>query len=243
VATPIPTSCDTVTVIAASTIGIEALDDPTADPALVVRMLGDIARANRWFGGTATVRAGLAQLLDDDDRGRTLTLFDVGTGAGDLPLDAICYAARRGITLRAIGLERIPAAAQLARRAGVVTMLGCAGALPLGAQRVDIVLVSQVAHHLDDAAIVRLFADCSRIARRGVIIADLRPSRWAELAFRLAGALLRLHPTSVTDGVTSLRRGFAPDRLRTLAERAHQHTLQISTRPFARILACWRTDR
>ena len=242
-ATPILTRCDTVTAIASSGLGIEALDDPATDPALVVRMLRDIARSNRWFGGTATVRAGLARLLDDDDRGRTLTLFDVGTGAGDLPLDAIRYAARRGITLRAIGLERIPAAAQLAQRAGVVTMLGCAGAIPLGARSVDIVLVSQVAHHLDDAAIVRLLVDCSRIARRGVIIADLRPSRWAGLAFRVGGALLRLHPISVTDGVTSLRRGFTPDRLRTLAERAHQHTLHLTTRPFARILACWRTDR
>jgi len=243
VATPIPICCDTVTAIAPSALGVEALDDPNTDPALVVRMLGDIARANRWFGGTATVRAGLAWLLGAEDRGRTLTLLDIGTGAGDLPLDAIHFASRRGVTIRAIGLERIPAAAQLAQRAGIATMLGCAGAIPLGPRSVDIVLVSQVAHHLDDAAIIRLLADCSRIARRGVIIADLRPSRWAGLAFQVGGALLRLHPTSVTDGVTSLRRGFTPDRLRTLAERAHQHPLHLTTRPFARILACWRTDR
>ena len=229
--------------IAASTVGVETLDDPTTDPALVVRMLGDIALANRWFGGTATVRAGLAWLLGAEDQGRTLTLLDVGTGAGDLPLDAMRFAFGRGVTLRVIGLERIPAAAQLAQRAGVATMLGCAGAIPLGPRSVDIVLVSQVAHHLDDAAVVRLFADCTTIARRGVIIADLRPSRWAGFAFRVGGAVLGLHRTSVADGVTSLRRGFTPDRLRTLVERAHDYPMHLTIRPFARILACWRTSQ
>lgn len=232
-----------MTAIASSTVGIEALDNPAADPALVVRMLRDIARSNRWFGGTATMRAGLAWLLSVDDVGRTLTLFDVGTGAGDLPLDAIRYAARRGITLRAVGLERIPAAAQLAQQNGVSTMLGCASAMPLADGSVDIVLVSQVAHHLDDAAIVNLLADCGRIARRGVIISDLRPSRWAGVAFRLGGALLRLHATSIADGVTSIRRGFTPERLRRLAAEAQQHRVHVASRPFARILLCWRTDQ
>lgn len=234
---------DRVTTIATSPIGLEALDDPATDPALVIRMLRDIARANRLFGGTATVRAGLRQLLEAPDRGRTLTLFDIGTGAGDLPCDAVRWAARRGITLRAFGLERIPAAARLARHAGVPTLLGCAGAIPLADQSVDMVLVSQVAHHLDDAAIIRLFADCSRIARRGVIIADLRPSRWAGIAFRVAGAALALHPVTIADGVTSLRRGFTPARLAALAAQSHRHPVHLAARPFARILACWRTDR
>ncbi|MEO5799468.1 MAG: methyltransferase domain-containing protein [Gemmatimonadales bacterium] len=231
----------TATVV--SQIGVEALDDPATDPQLVVRMLRDIARANRWFGGTATVRAGLDLLLDANDRQRTLSLFDVGTGAGDLPLAAVRYAAQRGVTLRPLGLERIPAAARLACSAGVPTLLGCASALPIGDRSVDIVLVSQVAHHLDDDAIVRLFGECSRVARRGVIIADLRPSRLTEIAFRTVGGVLAFHPVTVTDGVTSLRRGFTPTRLRLLTTRAQTPRPTVRWRPFARILACWRTDQ
>lgn len=206
-------------------------------------MLRDIARTNRWFGGTATVHAGLARLIDPADRGRTFSLFDVGTGAGDLPLDATHWLAGRGIALRPLGLERIPAAARLARSAGVPTLLGCASALPLADRSVDLVLVSQVAHHLDDEAMVRLFADCTRIARRGVIVADLRPSRWAELAFQIGGAVLGLHRVTILDGVTSLRRGFTASRLASLVARAHPHATQLHTLPFARILACWRTDQ
>jgi hypothetical protein len=43
-----------------SPIGVELLDDPTADPALVAASLRDIARANRWFGGAAAMRRGLS---------------------------------------------------------------------------------------------------------------------------------------------------------------------------------------
>lgn len=233
-----------MTGIASSPIGVEALDDPATDPSLVVRMLGDIARANRWFGGTATVRAGLALLLHASDRGNSFSLFDVGTGAGDLPLDAARWAQQQyGVILRPLGLERIPAAAALARNAGVPTTLGCASALPLGDRSVDLVLVSQVAHHLDDDAIVRLFIECSRVARRGVIIADLQPSRWAEIAFRIGGAMLGLHQVTITDGVTSLRRGFTPARLELLALRAQPKGVVLKGRPFARVLACWRTDQ
>ncbi|MEP6591706.1 MAG: methyltransferase domain-containing protein [Gemmatimonadota bacterium] len=226
-----------------SAIGTEALDDPATDPALVVRMLGDIARANRWFGGTRTVHTGLEWLLEPGDRGRTLTLLDIGTGAGDLPLDAVRWARARGVTLRPLGIERIPAAAQLARRNGVPTLLACGTAQPVADRGVDIVLMSQLAHHLDDVGIVALFAECSRVARRGVIVADLRPSSMAEVAFRVGGAVLALHPMTVSDGITSLRRGFSTARLTRLLDQGTHRERCLVTQPIARVLACWRTDR
>ena len=65
-------------------IGHELLDDPAADPRLVHRSLTNIVRANRLFGGRAAVRFGLARLLRAVPPGASLTLFDIGTGAGDL---------------------------------------------------------------------------------------------------------------------------------------------------------------
>jgi len=230
------------TSLASSPVGVETLDDPGSDPALVERMLRDISRANRWFGGRQAMRHALARLLDPGDRGKQLSLFDVGTGAGDLPLDAVRCAARRGIALRPIGLERIPVAARLARDAGVPTMLGCAGALPLRSRSVDLVLVSQVAHHLDAASATLLFTDCSRVARRGVIIADLRPSRLATFGYRLGGALLGLHHVTIEDGVISLARGFTPAALESLCVGVAGGPVSIASLPFARIVAWWRTD-
>jgi SAM-dependent methyltransferase len=225
-----------------SPIGTEALDDPATDPALVARMLRDIARANWWLGGVAAVRFGLRQLLQPSDRGTTLTMFDVGTGAGDLPLDACRWAGRRGVSIVPIGLERITAAAQMARKAGVPVIVGCGSALPLRDHGVDIVLISQVAHHLDASSAVRLFSAASAIARRGVIVADLRPAWYAANGFRLAGLLFGFDPVTLADGVTSVRRGFRPAALRELCQKAGAANVRVAQRPGARLVATWRTD-
>jgi SAM-dependent methyltransferase len=220
--------------------GVEVLDDPASDPALVQRMLRDIARANRWLGGRTAVRRGLAHLLGPADRGRRFTLLDIGTGAGDLPREAARWAARRGVTLVPLGLERIRAAATLARSAGIPTVVACASRPPLRDGAVDIVLVSQVAHHFDGAQARRLFAHCSRLARRGVVIADLRPAPLAAAGFRVAGPLLGLHRRTVADGVISIARGFSLARLRAaLPPECHA---MLARCPIGRIVAAWRTD-
>lgn len=233
----------TAPALAHSPLGHEALDDPGCDPALAERMLCDIARSNRWLGGRHAVRHALRRLLGPADRGARLTLLDIGTGAGDLPADAVRWAARRGVTLVPFGIERLPVAARLASAAGVTTMVACAGALPLRSRAVDLVLVSQVAHHLDDRSISRLVSECARLARRGVILADLRPSRLAALAFPLAGRLLGLHRTTVTDGITSLARGFTRTRLTARLAAAGIAGATVTAQPGARIVAWWRTDR
>ncbi|MGH7593143.1 MAG: hypothetical protein ACRELE_04755 [Gemmatimonadales bacterium] len=225
-----------------SPIGVEALDDPATDPVLVARMLRDIARSNRWLGGVAAVRFGLGELLQPSDRGRTVTLFDVGTGAADLPVDAARWAARRGVRLVPIGLERIPVAARMAQGAGVPVIIGCASALPLGPRTVDIVLISQVAHHLDLASAARLLSAASASARRGVIVADLRPAWYAAAGFRLAGAAMGFHRTTLADGVTSLRRGYTVPQLRALCVGAGATGVTVVARPGARIVAWWRAD-
>jgi SAM-dependent methyltransferase len=226
-----------------SPVGVEALDDPTTDPLLVTRMVRDIARANRWLGGRAVMRFGLAQLIDPTDRGGTLQLCDVGTGAGDLPLDAVHWAAAHGITLHVVGLERIPSAARVARGSGLAVTVGCAGALPFRARSVDIVLISQLAHHLDRESVVRLFGDCSRLARRGVLVCDLRPSALARHGFPVAARVLGLHRVTIADGVTSVTRGFSAAELSLLARRAGAVDCRSAARPLGRVAAWWRTDR
>ncbi len=205
-------------------------------------MLADIARCNRWLGGTLAVRTGLARLLDASDRGHSLTLFDVGTGAADLPRAAARWSAHRGVSLHALALERIPAAAAVARDHGVPVVLACAGAMPLRAKSVDIVLVSQVAHHLDRDSTVRLFAACTQLARRGVIVADLHRRWFAAPAFRAAGALLGLHAMTIADGVTSVRRGYTVAEMKSLCAAAGITNASVQATLGARVVASWRTD-
>ncbi len=221
-------------------LGTELLDDPAAEPGAVRLSLRNIARSNRWFGGAAAVHHGLERLLHGVPRNRPLTLLDLGTGAGDLPLRAVRWAHRRGYQLRPVGLELSRTAAALAGRAGVPCTVACAGAPPVREKSVDFVLVSQVAHHLTDDSAVRLLRTCDALARIGVVVADLRRGRLAIIAFRVGARALRFDPITVADGITSLRRGYTPRELGVLLARAGV-SAEVSSRPGYRVLATWRT--
>ena len=225
-----------------SPIGAELLDDPSADAATVAASLRNIARANRWFGGAAAARRGLDRALAELPRGATVTLADLGTGLGDLPRAAVGWAARRGVRLVAVGLERNRAAARLAVAAGVPCAVGCAGATPLRDKSVDLVLVSQLAHHLSEESAVRLFRECDRVARRAVVIADLRRGRLGPLAFWVGARALRVDPVTVADGMTSIRRGYTTGELRGLLHQAGVRAT-VERRPGYRLVATWRPEK
>ncbi len=226
--------------LAVTPLGAELLDDPAADPETVIESLRNIARSNRWFGGAAAVRYGLAQVLRGVPRTRPLTLLDLGTGAGDLPPRAARWASQRGYSLRPLGLELSHTAAAMARRAGVPCAVACAGAPPVADKSVDIVLVSQLAHHLTRESTVRLLRTCNALARVGVVFADLRRGRMAPLAFRVGAQALRFDRSTVADGITSIRRGYTPEELRALLAEAGVQA-RVSRRPGYRLVATWRT--
>jgi ubiquinone/menaquinone biosynthesis C-methylase UbiE len=228
-----------VATIALSPIGHELLDDPAADPATVTESFRNLARSNWWFGGAAAVHFGLGQLLAGA-RGTTLTLLDVGTGIGDLPRRAARWAARHDVRLEGIGLERSRVAAMLARQGGLPSVVGCAGALPFRARSADIVLMSQLIHHLSRDAAVDVIRAASEVARVGVVLADLRRSFLAAVGFRLAAEVLGFDAATKADGVTSVRRGYLPHELESILRDAGVKA-RVHRRPGYRLVAAWRT--
>ena len=221
-----------------SCLGDELLDDPAADPAVVAASLRHIARANRFFGGTWALHFALHHALADQPVGARLTLLDLGTGDGAMPRAAAAFAARRGIQLVPLGLERSPTAARLAR-ASMPTVLADAGALPVADASVDLVLMNLMVHHFEPESIVRLLAEADRVARRVVIVSDLQRSRLARLCFAIGSALLRFDRVTRLDGDLSIRRGFTADELHALTVRAGVAAV-VATRPFWRLVALWR---
>jgi 2-polyprenyl-3-methyl-5-hydroxy-6-metoxy-1,4-benzoquinol methylase len=221
-----------------TSIGAELLDDPSANPAAVAQSLRNIGRANRWFGGAAAVRFGLARTLAGVPRGTTLSLLDLGTGLGDLPRVAVRWGAARGIRVVPVGLELNRVAATLASGGGVPTALACAGAPPIRDKSVDVVLVSQVAHHLTASSVVHLLQTCDRLARRAAIVADLRRSPIARPAFWCGARLLAFDPVTVADGMTSIRRGFSAREMSSLMARAGVEG-RVYRRPGFRLVATW----
>jgi Methyltransferase domain len=223
-------------------LGTELLDNPAADPATVAESLRNVARANRWFGGAAAVRFGLGRALADIPRGTSLFLLDLGTGLGDLPKVAVRWGAARGIHIVPIGLEVNRSAAVLARSTGLATAVGCAGAPPVRDKSVDVILLSQVAHHLTAESVVHLFRVCDRLARHAVIVADLRRHTLAARSFWCGGRLLGFDKVTLTDGITSIRRGFSRHELMELMTLAGVKGRVDQRRGF-RLVATWHPSR
>lgn len=226
-------------ILAIRRIGTELLDDPAAPAGAVEASLRNIARSNRWFGGAAALRFGLARLLAPSAPPRTLTLLDVGTGFGDLPSTAVRWGARHGVRIRPLGVELNRVAARLASSRGVPTAVACAGRPPLRPKSVDLVSLSMVAHHFEPESVVTLFRICDALARVGVVICDLERAALSAAAFHVGARLLRFDPVTIADGLTSIRRGFAPSELARLLREAGVRA-DIARRPGWRLVATWK---
>ena len=208
--------------LAGANRGFEYLDDPALPPEIAARSLQDVALANRLFGGTrAILSEARATFQQQSATGmRTLTLLDVGTGLGDIPVALGREAAHCGIQLRAVGLEITAAMAMVAQRNNVTTVTGDARALPFANRSIDVITCSLVLHHLDETDSIRMLRECTRVAKVRVIVADLRRSWLAVILLWLVSFPLRFHPFSRHDGVVSIRRGFTVRELQTLVKHA-----------------------
>jgi SAM-dependent methyltransferase len=114
--------------------------------------------------------------------------------------------------------------------------LGCATALPFRTASLDVVTLSQVLHHFEPEVAVRLLAEAARVARRGVVIADLLRSRAAAALFGVGARVLGFDRHTVEDGITSVGRGYAPEELESLCRRAGIGAT-VTVRPGWRVVA------
>lgn len=222
--------------------GAEHIDDPALDGATALRSLEDVARSNALFGGRRAVLAALDDVLGDvlaEAGAARLTLLDVGTGVGDIPWHARRMAERRGVALETYGVELSPvlAAASRARVGGSV----CADAfaLPFADRSIDVVTCSQVAHHFAEPELLALLRELDRVARRRVVVADLRRSYLAAAGFWLASWPLGFHPVTRHDGVVSVFRGFVPDELSALVTRATGAVARVRRGLGWRVVSTW----
>lgn len=228
----------------------EILDDPRVDPIDRARSLSDIERSNLLFGGRRAVMLALRPLFDEiapasnnqqpatNDRPRA-TLLDVGTGAADLPWRAREIARRRGLALRTIGADGVLSVAAGARHRVNDAVCASALALPFADRSVDFVLCSQLLHHFDYERGVTLIAELDRIARRRVIVSDLRRSWIAAAGFALAAVALRFHHITRHDGRISVLRGFTEGELGGMVVTATGVQPAIRRRLGYRITASW----
>jgi len=223
------------------TTALEILDDPHVDPALRERSHRDVERSNLLLGGRRAVMLELRPLFDELRRAKATraTLLDIGTGLGDLPWRAREIARRRGVTLSTIALDGAFTLISAARNRVNVPICGDALSLPIADRSVDFVLCSQVLHHFDDQPAVGLIAELDRVARRRVIISDLRRSWVAAVGWTVAAFALGFHPITRHDGRLSVLRGFTEGELGGMVVAATGVQPAIRRRLGYRLTASW----
>jgi SAM-dependent methyltransferase len=217
--------------------GHEILDEDNLDPAMVVRSMRDVARANRFFGGTSAVLAELARPLEESSG--TLTILDVGTGVGDISQSVRKKAKKSGVSVMTFGLDSAEELARASRPRHDAVVCGDAMRLPFPDKCFDVVLASQILHHFDDQDSVTFLSELNRVGRRRVIVSELRRSWLAIIGLWASSFMLRFHPVSRHDGIVSIRRGFTCTELEDVVQRAVGRTPKVTNRPLFRVTTGW----
>ncbi|HEU5099838.1 MAG TPA: methyltransferase domain-containing protein [Roseiflexaceae bacterium] len=215
----------------------ELLDSPAHDLAALADNLRDLRALDRYLGGTALTWRALRPMLRTLPPGTPATLLDVATGGADGPRLLAWLARRHGYDLWPLASDRLADVLQLARRDGARFPLvqHDALAIPLHNAAVDFVTCSLALHHFDPPAAVALLRELCRVARRGVVINDLRRGRLAYLGAQLL-ARGPWHAMARHDGPLSVLRAYTLDEARALVTQAGIGNARVVARPLFRML-------
>jgi len=215
----------------------ELLDEPVHDPRVLADSLRDLARVNRYLGGTRAVLLALRDVL-----GAGSSLLDVGTGAADIPRTLARRARRRGEVSRIVGCDvhaqTVEIASEWCRGFPEIRIVrGSALALPFADGAFDVALLSLTFHHFDDDAQLVALRELARVTRRRIIVNELERS-WPNYvgARLLAATLWRGNRLTRHDGPLSVLRGFTADELRERAHAAELRSIRVDRRFFYRLV-------
>ena len=203
----------------------EWMDAPSADPADLRRSLAYIRRVNSLLGYHRATIGHLRRFSGAWTPGQVVRILDVATGSGDLPRAILRWARRSGHDVRVVGVDlHATTLAEAAARTGPAERGRLAFAradalrLPFADGTFDYATTSMFLHHLTDADAAAAVREMARVARRGIVAADLlrhrRAYAWIAL-FTLASGPMVKH-----DARASVAQAFTKAEALGLRERA-----------------------
>lgn len=201
----------------------ELLDRADLDPAATARSLAELDRVNRAFlSALPLVRALLPRLAEV---ARPPRVLDLGTGSGEVAAEVGRAAARRGLPVSVVGLDRKVAHLALGRTAErrrggprQLRVAGDAAALPFRDGAFAWSSSTLLFHHFGGERNRSVLAEMRRVARGGAVVVDLRRSRLLSLLLRLALPLLGAGPVTRNDGRVSAARAWTIPEVASLLD-------------------------
>jgi 2-polyprenyl-3-methyl-5-hydroxy-6-metoxy-1,4-benzoquinol methylase len=173
---------------------------------------------------------------------KSLSILDLGAGDGSFGGELSEWAKQRGWDWRFTNLDVNIQAMRLSPTRTFVA--GSALALPFRDNSFDVVIGSQMAHHLNsDEEVCRHFREAWRVTGDLLFLNDLHRNVFL---YAVVWAVLRLHRYPrhfLTDGLLSVKRAWRVREWRALAERACIPNARISLYMGARVLLAARKGK
>jgi SAM-dependent methyltransferase len=195
----------------------EYFDLPDRSEKEIADSFRDLNRINRFFRFSHPFEAVLPCWLGSNNCER-LEILDVGAGTGLLGKTLTEWARRRGWQWRFTNLDNNPVALKIGSQSD--NIVGSALQLPFADGSFDLVVASQMTHHLTDAEVVTHWREAWRVTRDAVFISDLHRNPGLYALLWLTLHLMRATPAVLEDGLISVRRGFRRGEWHELAAQA-----------------------
>ena len=191
----------------------ELMDGPDLPLADALQALTDLDRVNAWLFGYSASRRTLLPRLTGGPRNQTVV--DVGTGSGSISRSLSRHAAKRGVSLKIIGVDRKLCHLLFAARTNndQLSVVADAAALPFRSGAVDWAFSNLLFHHFDVDKNRRVLASMQRVAKRGVVVVDLRRALIARGLIRLLLPLLRVGHVASYDGKLSTDQAWSLEEI------------------------------
>lgn len=195
----------------------EYCDRPDRTDADVASQYYHLGRVNRLVLTTDPFQRLLVNWLGSPNVAN-LTFLDLGAGDGSLAPQLEQWAARRGWRWRITSLDADPRALRLG--AGPRRVVADACALPFAADTFDVVMSSQLAHHLTEDEVVAHFREAWRVTRDVLFLTDAHRNVGAMAVIWTLLRVMRVPRVFLADAVLSVRRGWRVPEWREFAHRA-----------------------
>lgn len=221
----------------------EFMDDPALDKDLHGAALDGLARINRFSNSARLVWDPMAALARKHGLPQ-LSLLDVATGGGDVPIKLCQRAMTNGLDLRVTAIDKQATALEVARRrarcAGVsIDFHECDALSDAWPKGFDVVICSLFLHHLRDEQALALLQKMASAARRLIVVNDLARSAAGYVTAWVGTRLLTRSTIVHADGPLSVRAAFTPAEMEALARQAGLSGAVVQSRWLFRFVMTW----
>lgn len=208
----------------------EIMDRSDVPPLALEAALTDIAKVNRFLGGSASLFAGLKKLTQAEIP-FPKHILDLGCGGGDLTYEMAQWVNTYHPGTKVTGVDLLPTAIDFAKARhhapGLDFAVGDAFHLQVKDPEQTLLTCSMFLHHLSDAEIGKFLEHAHTAGFGSVILNDLHRHFLAFWGFRLLAVLGRFSPVATHDGAVSVCRSFVRSDWQALVQGTGWHVASL----------------